>query len=309
MKICLHIPVKGLREAILAALPNADLTGTPSDAEVVIGNPPIETLDGNPSLRLLQLHSAGTGRYPELYRTHPDLVICCATGAYGHTVAEHMLASLLCLMKRLNEYAVQQQAACWKDLGAAHSVRGANVLVIGMGDIGSAFARMCRALGASVTGIRRTPAADPEIADRVFSLEQLDVLLPSADVVACALPETPQTVGLLSKARLALLKPNAFLINAGRGSLIDEDALLDALNEERLAGVALDVLTAEPLPADSPLWHAPRLLITPHVAGGDHLPDVGEGLAHIVSHNLRALSDGAPFLSRVDPETGYRVRA
>ena len=81
MKICLHIPVKGLREAVLAALPDADLTGTPADAEIVIGNPPMEALESNANLRLLQLHSAGTGRYPELYRTHPHLAICCATGA------------------------------------------------------------------------------------------------------------------------------------------------------------------------------------------------------------------------------------
>ena len=272
MKICLHIPVKGLREAVLAALPDADLTGTPADAEIVIGNPPMEALESNANLRLLQLHSAGTGRYPELYRTHPHLAICCATGAYGHTVAEHMFASLLCLMKHLNEYAVQQQTARWKDLGAARSIRGANVLVIGLGDIGGAFARMCRALGAAVTGIRRTPAPDPETADRVFGLDQLDALLPSADVVACALPETPQTRGLLNKARLALLKPDAYLVNAGRGSLIDEAALLETLNEGRLAGVALDVLCTEPLPADSPLWHAPRILITPHVAGATTCP-------------------------------------
>ena len=142
MKICLHIPVKGLREAVLAALPDADLTGTPADAEIVIGNPPMEALESNANLRLLQLHSAGTGRYPELYRTHPHLAICCATGAYGHTVAEHMFASLLCLMKHLNEYAVQQQTARWKDLGAARSIRGANVLVIGLGDIGGAFAHI-----------------------------------------------------------------------------------------------------------------------------------------------------------------------
>ncbi len=308
MKICLHIPVKGLREAVLAALPNADLTGTPADAEIVIGNPPMEALESNANLRLLQLHSAGTGRYPELYRTHPHLAICCATGAYGHTVAEHMFASLLCLMKHLNEYAVQQQTARWKDLGAARSIRGANVLVIGLGDIGGAFARMCRALGAAVTGIRRTPAPDPETADRVFGLDQLDALLPSADVVVCALPETPQTRGLLNKARLALLKPDAYLVNAGRGSLIDEAALLETLNEGRLAGVALDVLCTEPLPADSPLWHAPRILITPHVAGGDHLPDVGENLARISLHNIRALAANAPFQSLVDPATGYRAR-
>lgn len=308
MKICLHIPVKGLREAVFAALPDADLTGTPDDAEIVIGNPPFDALERNTNLRLLQLHSAGTGRYPELYRTHPGLVICCATGAYGHTVAEHMFASLLCLMKRLNEYAVQQQSACWKDLGSAHSVRGANVLVVGLGDIGSAFARMCRALGASVTGIRRTPASDPDIADRIFGLDQLDTLLPSADVVACALPETPQTRGLLNEARLSLFKPGSYLLNVGRGSLIDETALLKALTNGRLGGAALDVLCTEPLPADSHLWHAPRLLITPHVAGGDHLPDVGESLARIVTHNLRALSTGEPLLSRVDPSTGYRAR-
>ena len=308
MKICLHIPVKGLREAVLAALPDADLTGTPADAEIVIGNPPMEALESNANLRLLQLHSAGTGRYPELYRTHPHLAICCATGAYGHTVAEHMFASLLCLMKHLNEYAVQQQTARWKDLGAARSIRGANVLVIGLGDIGGAFARMCRALGAAVTGIRRTPAPDPETADRVFGLDQLDALLPSADVVACALPETPQTRSLLNKARLALLKPDAYLVNAGRGSLIDEAALLETLTEGRRAGVALDVLCTEPLPADSPLWHAPRILITPHVAGGDHLPDVGENLARISLHNIRALAANAPFQSLVDPATGYRAR-
>ena len=287
---------KGLTDEQLAA------------ADVIIGNPPVDRLDKASRLRLLQLNSAGTGDYPRLAELQPQAALCCATGSYGLAISEHMLGFLLEMMKKLALYRDQQFAGSWNGLGFVDSIYGANALCVGLGDIGSAFAQRLHALGAHVTGIRRSAGPCPEYVDAVYTAERLDDLLPQADIVALSMPETAQTRGMMGREQLARMKEGAYLINVGRGSAVDQDALLDALRSGKLGGAALDVTTPEPLPADHPLWREPLCVITPHISGGFRLPATHDRIIRLACRNLVALREGRPLESRVDFQTGYRAR-
>lgn len=296
------------QEEIRRVLNGHELVENPSDAEIVIGNLPVSKLSENRSLKLVQLLSAGCTGYSALYASNPGIRVCCATGAYGRAVAEHMFSALLCMMKRLDGYAVQKTKRVWRDLGKAATIRNARVLVLGLGDIGGSFARMCRAMGAHVTGVRRSAEPAPEIADEVFSMDEIDRLLPEADVIAMALPDTPATRNVMSAERFSRVKRGAYLVNVGRGNAIDEDAFIRALETGALAGASVDVTAVEPLPENHPLWNAPNLLITPHVAGGEHLPIIQTEIIRIAENNVKAVSGEGGFISLVDAETGYRKK-
>ena len=277
-------------------------------ADVIIGNPPVDRLDKATRLRLLQLNSAGTGEYPRLHEMQPQAALCCATGSYGLAISEHMIGALLEMMKKLALYRDQQFQGRWEGLGFVDSIDGASVLCVGMGDIGSAFARRMHALGAHVTGIRRSEGPCPDYVDAVYTADRLDVLLPEADVVALSMPETPETRGMMGKEQFARMKQGAYLLNVGRGSAVDQEALLEALRCGKLGGAALDVTTPEPLPADHPLWKEPLCVITPHVSGGFRLPATHDRIMRLACRNLVALREGRPLESRVDFSTGYRAR-
>lgn len=191
------------------------------------------------------------------------VLLTCSTGVYGHSVSKHLFAMLLALMKRLPQYRDQQRQAQWRDLGQARSLLDAEVLMVGTGDLGTSFARLCRALWAHTTGVRRDPARPAQGIQRIYGLSELDELLPRADVVALALPQSPKTIGLFGRERLLRLKEDAILLNGGRGSAVDCAALAEVLESGRLWGAGLDVTDPEPLPPEHPLWRQPRVLITP----------------------------------------------
>lgn len=279
-----------------------------SEYDVIIGNPPAECLSRCNSLKLLQLVSAGTGSYPQAVQAMPhSAALTNATGAYGPAISEHMLGMLLMLMKKLHLYRDHMPSGLWQDEGSVASLNGAQVLIVGMGDIGSCFARLCTACGAQVTGVRRTSGGScPDYVKAVYPTEQLDELLGQADVVAMSVPETKATLHLLSRERLALLKPTAIVLNVGRGNAIDTEALCDALLTGQLGGAGLDVTDPEPLPPDHRLWRIPQALITPHVSGGSHLYSTVERIAAIAAGNLQRLARGEELLNPVDMQTGYR---
>ncbi len=228
-----------------------------------------------------------------------EAALTCSTGAYGHSVSEHLFALLLALMKRLPSYRDQQNRALWRDLGPVKTLLGAQVLVVGTGDLGSSFARLCQTLGASTSGVRRDPAKPAAGIERMYGFEALDTLLPAADVVALTLPQTPGTVRLFDKARLLRMKGDAILLNGGRGSCVDGQALAEVLADGRLWGAGLDVTDPEPLPPEHPLWRQPRALITPHTAGGNHLADTERRIARIALDNLRRYLAGEALRNRV----------
>ena len=256
-------------------------------AEIILGNPPYEPLKGNHVLRYLHTKSAGTDRYEIPGLLPEDTVIQGAVGAYGHSVSEHMFAMLLAVMKRLPSYRDQQAAGIWEDLGPARTLSGAQVLCIGTGDLGASFARLCKALGANTTGVRRDPSRSAPGIDSIYGMDMLDTLLPEADVVSMMLPGSAETDKLMDSRRLKLMKKDAILLNGGRGNSIDCDALARVMADGHLFAACLDVTSPEPLPADHPLWQQKRALITPHSAGGDHLEDTACRVADVTLRHLR----------------------
>lgn len=260
-------------------------------ADVILGNVAPSLIAASPRLQWIQLGSAGYEAYLTPGVLAPSTIVTNGTGAYGPAVAEHSFAMLLSLMKRLPAYRDNQRAHAWLDEGMVSTMAGARVLVLGAGDIGLCFAHLCTAVGSMCVGVRRHVPSNlyPKYAqafERVVSLEELAQELPQADVVASFLPSSAETRGLVDAGFLGSMKTGAYLVNAGRGDLIDQAALRAALQEGRLAGAALDVTTPEPLPANDPLWDAPNLIITPHVAGFWHLHSTLESVVALATENL-----------------------
>ena len=277
-----------------------------ADADVLLGNPEgPEQIRWAKHLKWLQLNNAGTEGYCVPGLLPEGALLTNATGAYGLAISEYMIACLFALRKKLLPYHSGQLAHEWKSEGHVGVVQGTRVLVIGLGNIGSTFAGKMKALGCHVTGVRRRVGNKPETVDELYGPEALDSLLPRADVVAMSLPGNASTRHVLNRERIGLMKSDAILINVGRGTAVDTDALSEALYAGRLYGAALDVTDPEPLPADHPLWDAPGVLITPHTSGGYALPETLAQIAEIFADNLHRFLNGEELKNIVDPQTGY----
>lgn len=268
-------------------------------ATAVIGNIAPEECAQCPRLEWLQTWSAGVDKYQQQGVLQPGSMLTNATGAYGQSVSEHMFASMWAIMKNLHIYAAGNANAIWHDAGRAVTPDGKTALMIGTGDIGSHFARLCKAVGMETIGVRRNPSIEAEGIDHIVGFESLDDVLQYADVIAMCVPSTSTTYHLLNAERIASLKPDAIIINAGRGDAIESQALADALAEGRICGAALDVTEPEPLPADSPLWCEPKCLITPHVAGGNHLEITERSVISIALGNVRCYANGQSLDNRM----------
>lgn len=285
----------------------------PSDAdlawaEVIIGQIPFDRLLSATKLKWLQLSFAGADSY--MKPCFPgDVCLTNASGAFGSAMAEYALSAVLMLMRRFHLYRDAQKQAVWQWLGDEMSPSGKHVLILGAGDIGTHAARLFRPFGCRITGVRRVRRACPPEFDAVVTLGDAEALLSEADIIICCLPDTPLTRGYLSRERLSLLRPNAILVNIGRGSLIDHDALAELLNADRIFGAVLDVTEPEPLPPEHPLWACPSALITPHISGKTFsgLPCKEEALFEICRDNLGRYLHGEVLRNRVDLSTGYRV--
>lgn len=275
-------------------------------AQVILGNVPAGMLKGSPELLWMQTNSAGVEAYIKPGVLAPNTLLTNATGAYGLAISEHMLGMLLMIFKKLELYRDAQKQGAWKSLGQVRSVYGATVLVLGMGDIGGEFAMRCKALGAKVIGVRRSQRPKPDYADEVHLLEDLDALLPQADVVAVSLPGTQATRGLLNRERIGRMKEGAVVLNVGRGSIVDTEALCDALESGHLGGAGLDVTDPEPLPPEHRLWQIPTAVVTPHISGFYHLRETHERIVKIFAENLEHFRKGEPLRNQVDFSTGYR---
>ena len=274
----------------------ADLAG----ATVLLGNPAVSTVrEGGSSLRWMHTRSAGADQYMPADVLPAGAMLSSSVGAYGISVSEHMFAMLLALMKRLPSYRDNQNEEIWQRTGTARTLRGAKVLIGGAGDIGSNFAVLCKAMGAQTMGIRRNVNKPADGIDSMHSMDELDDLLAESDVVALVFPRSPETDNLMTYERIKRMKPDAILINAGRGTAVDCEALARALHEGHLFGAGLDVTEPEPLPAGHPLWKEKRALITPHVAGGNSLAITADKIAEIALENLRLYLAGKPIRNRL----------
>ena len=314
--VLVALPVEDRHKKLLeAAAPECEVIycGTRPDRElvqkasVIVGNIPADLIQASPALELLQLSSAGTDAYIVSGVLAKSTVLTNATGAYGKAVSEHAFAMALMLQKKLHLYRDAQNAHTWTDRGTVCSMGDATVLVVGLGDIGLRFARMCKAMGAHTIGVKRRPGDCPEGVDELWLTDKLDELLPRADVVASFLPGTGDTRGMYDGERFSRMKPGAVFINCGRGNAVNAEALAEALESGRLGAAGIDVTDPEPLPEDSPLWAIENLVITPHVSGFYHLPETFERIVEIAAENLGHWSRGETLRNIVDFKTGYKV--
>ena len=276
------------------------------NADVIIGNPKPQEIAASARLKLLQLASSGADVYVKPGILRPGTMLASATGAYSQAVAEHAFAMTLCLIKKLHLYRDDQVNTIWTDQGKVGSLRGATVLIVGMGDIGMAYARMVKAMGSYVIGVRRRPAQCPDCADELFVQKDIDSLLPRADVVCSILPGTQDTFHLFCRETFCRMKKTAVFINVGRGSAQDEAALSEALENGIIAAAGIDVTEKEPLDKASKLWGLKNLLITPHVAGGNHMDETVTRIADICIENFTRYVHGNSLQNEIDFETGYR---
>lgn len=276
------------------------------EAGMIVGPIAPSLLPEAKKLEVLQLQSAGADAYIKPGVLPETVDLCNATGAYGLAVAEHLFAGILAGMKKLHLYRDNQHKPVWQGLGLVGTMLDATVLIIGPGDIGGTLAVMCRALGAHVICVRRRKTEKPDFADEMYTIDELDDVLPRADIVALAVPGAPDTVHLLSSSRIALLKDGAIVANGGRGTAIDTDALAEAMENGKVGYAFLDVTDPEPLPLDHPLWKLPNVFITPHVAGGYNMIETQMRIARVVAKNIRHYLADEPRENLVDRQTGYR---
>ena len=246
-------------------------------------------------LKFIQSISAGIDQYDrDVLRAH-GIRLANAAGVNANAVSEHAIALILALKRHLHTGRDNQAAKHWRGMISDIAARedelgGKTLLIVGLGRIGGRLAKLAKAFDLKVLATRRDPNRGGDGADAVFGHEGLHELLPKADIVALTCPLTPQTTNLIDAKALSLMKPTAHLINVARGRVVDEDALITALQEKRLAAAGLDVTREEPLPAASPLWTMPNVLITPHTAGETQRYE--DGVIDMLLENLDRLWRG-----------------
>ncbi|MDB5958372.1 D-2-hydroxyacid dehydrogenase [Ramlibacter sp.] len=306
--------------AALAALPGVELQVTASLAETLAALPGAQALvlvhgpqeeaqqvfaalraPGN-TVRWMHFISAGREGYEEL-GWPPGIVVSYAGGGVAPAVAEHAMALMLALCRRVPDMVqvVMARRAWDRTLLApkARSLEGATLVIVGHGHIGRELARRSRSFDMRIVTVARTPRPDP-LVDEALPLASLHAALAQADVVAVTIALTPETTHLLGEAEFAACKKGALVINVARGPIIDQPALVRALHAGQIGGAGLDVSDPEPLPADDPLWNAPNVLVSPHFAGSGS-PRSVQRLAQGVADNLRRLLAGQPLEHVVSP--------
>jgi phosphoglycerate dehydrogenase-like enzyme len=255
--------------------------------------------DGAKKLRFIQSISAGTDQYDRTLLRERGIRLASAAGVNAQAVAEHAMALMLALYRRLPEARDNQIARRWRgmisDIAAREDqLTGKTLLIVGMGKIGANLARLAKAFDMRVLATKRDPSTGAGSADAVHGIDRLQQLLTEADVVALTCPLTPETENLIDAAALAAMKPTAYLINVARGRVVDETALVSALQDKRIAGAGLDVTHEEPLPAASPLWTMPNVLLTPHTGGETQRYE--DAVIDILLENLERLWRGETAL-------------
>lgn len=301
----LQAALRGHATIFAAALPAAKKRAALAAAEVVFGNAPAAWLDAAPRLRWVQLDSAGVDAYLKINGTRPPraapVQLTNLAGFYDRAVAEAALAGILAFYRQLPRLLAAQPAARWIKAEVEPAIRaldGQRVVLLGAGAIARRIARLLGAFEARGCFFSRTPGPG-----RIVTAKDLNAALRKADLLINTLPHTPETVGFLNRARLARLKRDAVVVNVGRGSTLDEVALVELLDSGHLGGAVLDVTAIEPLPRKSPLWRHPKVLLTQHTGG--RFPGEADRKVDVFLENLARFERGEPLENRVEAARGY----
>jgi phosphoglycerate dehydrogenase-like enzyme len=288
--------------SLVAVTEESSLRRALSGAEVLVAQQfPPEILVEPHGLRWVQVTAAGIDFLAPVAGRTGDTLITNARGVHRFIIADYAFAAMLALQWDLPGLQRNQAEKRWKPR-RTRAMHGRTLGLIGLGAIGQEIAHRALAFGMEVLAVRRSGAPAEAVA-RVFPPEALHACLSACDVVVLALPATAETGRLMGRAAIAAMKPGAFLINVARGSIVDEAALAEALTDGRLGGACLDVFDKEPLPAESPLWGLPNVIVSPHMSG--MAADYEERLAEIFADNLDRYTRGEPLRNLVDLVRGY----
>jgi len=274
------------------------------EVEIAAGRVPYDLVLRAPRLRWLQLWSAGANwlmRHPEA--SERPFVLTNASGVHSVPISEHILAFLLAFSRDFPGAWRAQSERRWERQHHVFELAGKTLLLVGVGAIGERTAQVASGLGLRVWGVRRNPEIAVPHVERMGGMEDLETWLPLADLVVLTIPLTAETQHAFGEDQLRRMKTSAYLVNIGRGQTVDEPALIKALKEGWIAGVGLDVFEAEPLPAESPLWSMPNVLITAHYSGST--PAYHARALDIFLDNLNRYHDGHALRNVVDKQIGY----
>lgn len=278
-----------------------------ADADVFFGFPTAEVVAAAPKLRWIQSPSAGVeyvAKVPELVAS--EVILTNTRGAHGPSIGEHTFALLLAMTRRLPTCLDWQRQRHWgrvEGYRTSREIMGATMGILGYGAIGRGIAQRAAAFEMPLLAVDAQAVDGEPFLDEVWPPSRLPELLERSDVVVVAAPLTPETHHLLDAEMLALMRPDAYLIVVSRGGIVDEAALAEAMHGGRLAGAAIDVTEQEPLAADSPLWDAPNVILTPHLAGDSFQKE--RRVVEILRDNLLRFSRGEALLNVVDKRRGY----
>lgn len=292
-----------------------------ADIEVLYTRKLVPDPEQVPNLRWVQFHWAGIDDFADHSLLRSEVQVTTLSGAAVTQMAEFALTMMLAAAHKLPQMLADQREKRWAENRFTRfrprELRGSTVGIVGYGSIGRELARVCRALGAEVLATKRDlkqlehsgyipeGLGDPEadIPTRIYPPQALGSMASECDFLVLTAPLTPGTRGMVDEEVLGKMKQSAYLIDLSRGGVVDHGALVEALREERIAGAALDVFPVEPIPANSPLWELPNVIVSPHVAGtsGKYL----ERAAELFAENLRRYVSNEPLLNLFDPERGY----
>jgi D-2-hydroxyacid dehydrogenase (NADP+) len=309
LRVLICHPLSGEYVRNLAGrMPLEDLTAGDLDREpldrvdvLLTWKPPRDVLTRLSNVRWIQTTSAGIDPLLEFLRSRPEVLVTTTKGLQAENVAALAAAMILSLFWGLPRLYKHQHEAAWQKHPVGLLSRQ-TCAVLGLGNVGRRVASHARQFGMRVIGVRREPAPSGGV-DRVAALEELPGVLAEADYVVVALPLTDRTRGLLGRPEFSAMKRSAYLVNVARGGIVDEETLAAALHAGTIAGAAMDVFAEEPLPPGHPLWHAPNLIITPHI-GGDR-DDYVEQACAIFAANVEVFPDRTRMRSVASQIHGY----
>ena len=279
-------------------------TAFASEVEIVFGLRPSAWFKEMPNLRWGQQSGAGSDWLldrPEVVES--DLIITNASGVHSIPIAEHILALMFAFCRNIHGNIRSQISAKWERIGHITELEGSTVGVIGVGKIGEKTAAKAKALNMNVLGVRRNPKRSSPYVDKMYGPDELSEVISQSYWVVITAAMTSETKGLIGEVELKAMKDSAVIINIGRGQMIKENILVEALQKGRIAGAGLDVFEQEPLPENSPLWAMKNVIITPHFAGAT--PYYMDRLMIIFTENLKRYQAGEPLINVVDKQLGY----
>lgn len=275
--------------------------------DIFVGNINAGELKKAKNLKLLQLSMAGSDYYKKEMFVG-DCKVCNASGTFGVGISEYVIGSLIFLMRKFQTISYNQSCCKWDREGAfaKDSIYGSTILLLGLGNIGMECAKRLKAFGCKIIGVRRHTNDKPDIIDEIYALDNLDEILGKCDIVISSLPQYDKTKNILSAKQFELMKEGSYLVNVGRGSLLNLDDLYLSLKNKHLGGAILDVFGKEPLDENHPIWKLDNAFITPHIAGGMDLDINKEFFAKLAIENIENFINNKPLKNEVDFETGYR---